>query len=135
MAEKLSVSKILLSNGACLDVKDKQWATPFLLAVKKNNRKLTKWLLDCGASVGEQDVYLKTGLHYAVEHGDHGLAFLIVQRLKTLIRVKDEEGRSPLHYAAHLGCAKVNHLKSMIHDSGCLIFILFPFLIHDLYSF
>ena len=65
-----------------------------------------------GADISDQDVYLKTGLHYAVENGNLELCALFVKQLKTLIHAKDEGGRTPLHYAADLGYFKVCFLMN-----------------------
>ena len=119
-AGHLHVAEILLSNKALIDSKDKKWLTPFLIAVENNDYTSAKFLLNNGAEISNGDVHLKTALHYAVQNNNYDLVELLVESLKLFIHVKDEEGRTPMHYAATCGYKKVTLLYSMKFDSSII---------------
>ena len=66
--------------------------------------------MDKGADVASRDIRLKTGLHYAVDSGNYELVSVLVEKRKALIRAKDENNQTPLHYAARFGHFKVSTL-------------------------
>ena len=90
-----------------MNAEDKDGATPFLVAAQKNNFTVAKLLLQSGADVLDQDGYLKTGLHYAVENDSYEFAAFLVEKNKMLLLEKDENNQTPIHYAAQLGHSKV----------------------------
>lgn len=106
------IVEALLQGNAKIGLKDEFGTTPFLLAVSKNYNEIVEVLLDNGASPADEDMNLKSGLHYAVENGNYDLAAMLSKRFPSLIQEKDDENRTPLHYAAFFGHAKVfSHTK------------------------
>ena len=79
-----------------------------MIATQTNNITAAKWLLQHGADISNQDVSLKTGLHYAVENDSLEFTMLLVEKRKTLIHAKDEDNHTPLHYAAKMGHSNVS---------------------------
>ena len=109
-----NIVEILLSSNAPIGHRDYQGYTPFLLAARNNNYSLVETLLQRGADALDQDLDLKTGLHYAVENNNYALSLMLVDNLKALIRIRDEEGQTPLHCAAELGFSKILKLLTGI---------------------
>ena len=117
MAGRDNIVKLLLSKNACVDSKDRFGTTPLLITAQSNNITVAKWLLQHGADSSNQDDYLKTALHYAVENGSTEFAIALVERRKSLIHAKDEDNQTPLHYAAKMGYSKVSMVQFRFKDS------------------
>lgn len=105
------IVEVLLANESPIDDKDDCGMTPFLTAAREGNCSLATLLMKHGADVTKQDVHLKTALHFAVQNGCRKLAALLITQKKMLIRVKDENNQTPLHYAAKHGHTEVSKFQ------------------------
>ena len=105
---KLDVMKLLISEGAEIDAKDKCNFTPLFRAVVKGQTKAVKLLLSHNASLLIEDDDLKSPIHFAVEQGNlEMLSVLIAYQGTSQIHSKDAENQTALHYAAYYGHLEV----------------------------
>ena len=72
--------KAWLKSKPDLSVKNEQRQTLLHAAVLSENRSMVKMLVKAGIEVNELDVYGKTALDYAVEHGYEKLIFYLVKK-------------------------------------------------------
>ncbi|EAY00889.1 hypothetical protein TVAG_265920 [Trichomonas vaginalis G3] len=99
--------KLLLDNGARLDMLDKDEKTLLHIAAEESLHTFANVIIECGANVHALDNKGRTPLHIAVEKG-------FVQSVKQLMRagarkdVKDADGRSPQDYAKVLNNSSVS---------------------------
>ena len=106
---QMEAAHVLLRNNADVNAKDEKGLTPLLLAVVNNQVGVIPDLLKLGASPATQDLTLKNSLHYAAESGNTEAAKLLIEATRSILHDVDEENRTPIHYAAGFGHAKVTH--------------------------
>jgi ankyrin repeat protein len=99
--------KDLLSNGAEVDIRDKNGMTPLLLAARKGNREIVKLLLAHGADVNAQDYYLAwTPLILASALGHKEVVKLLLE-YGADVDIKDQNGMTALKYAIKNGYKEI----------------------------
>jgi len=100
------VVEFLLENGAVLDPKDDERSSPLFRAAKYGADAMVELLMSRGADVTIRDVTLKSVVHAAV--GDYKAMEALLQSptAAALITEKDNNGFSPVHYAAKKGDLK-----------------------------
>nr|KJB78107.1 hypothetical protein B456_012G179200 [Gossypium raimondii] len=87
---------------------NKNQETPLYLAAKRGDTGMLSILLEISNSTGHGGPHSRTALHAAAMAGDIAAATtIILKKNRNLIKERDEDGHTPLHYAAHLGCISV----------------------------
>ncbi|XP_012458371.2 ankyrin repeat-containing protein NPR4 [Gossypium raimondii] len=87
---------------------NKNQETPLYLAAKRGDTGMLSILLEISNSTGHGCPHSRTALHAAAMAGDIAEATtIILKKNANLIKERDEDGHTPLHYAAHLGCISV----------------------------
>ncbi|KAG4206059.1 hypothetical protein ERO13_A04G140666v2, partial [Gossypium hirsutum] len=77
--------------------------TPLYIAARRGDKLSLVILLDKLESVAHGGPYGRTALHAAAMAGDVEATKIIVENKGDLTKETDENGHTPLHYAAHLG--------------------------------
>ena len=104
------VAKLLLENGADVDVRAFYNYTPLFYASKKGHVKVAKVLLENGADSNARQFDQNTPLHYAAINGHLEIAKLLLQN-EADVNAIDEHQESPLHYAiSDVGHAEIAEL-------------------------
>jgi ankyrin repeat protein/L-ascorbate metabolism protein UlaG (beta-lactamase superfamily) len=110
-SDSISTVKVLTQNGALLNVTDAQGMTPLHMAVSNGNIEIAKYLLDNGAVLNvKEGQYGSTEIHIAAATGQKDIAALLIEN-KIDINAKDNEGKTPLYYAAYHG---FNGIRDML---------------------
>lgn len=100
------IVEFLLENEAAVDPKDDERRSPLFRAANYGAHNVVKLLMDRGADVTVRDTMLKSVLHAAVGDVKSMEALLQSPTAAALITEKDEDGFSPVHYAAKSGDLK-----------------------------
>lgn len=95
----VEIFKILINNGADVNIKDAKGKTPLHSVASKNNIEMAKFLLENKANANIQDKSGQTPLHYAVSNNNLEMTKLLLKN-KVRVDIKDKSGKSPLHQAA-----------------------------------
>jgi hypothetical protein len=92
----------LLRNGAEIDCKNAEDATPLMLAVANDNTEAVKTLLNFTPDVNIKTIFSETPLLAAVKNGNLDIAEALL-RDSADINLSDKNGATPLHYASIYG--------------------------------
>lgn len=93
------MTRILVSNGAKVNVYDNNGMTPLHLAVESGKPEIIEYLIDNGAFINiKEKKQGSTELHLAVAMGYGEIVDLLISKGSDL-NVKDDCGKSPLDYA------------------------------------
>ena len=110
----VGVIKLLLANGANVNLRDTRGKTPLHEAVLRDNQEGVAELLANGADVNARDSNGETPLHIAVLHITVWSAHVSVIRLLLAkgvdVNVRDGWGNMPLHLAIRIGDTEVVQL-------------------------
>ena len=96
----------ILANGADVNARDEEERTPLLLALEKNLPELPLVFLDHSADTDVSDSLGRTPLHLATKYAntasnyDEFIGAFLERSTNVNINAPDEEGRTPLHWAA-----------------------------------
>ncbi|KAA3463433.1 ankyrin-3-like [Gossypium australe] len=82
---------------------NKKQETPLYIAAKRGDGGVLSVLLDKSTSTALGGPHGRTVLHAAAMAGDAEAIRVILEKKGNLTRERDEDGHTPLHYAAHLG--------------------------------
>jgi hypothetical protein len=93
------IVKILLQEGAYVDILDDDGGTPLIWAVFNRNMVIIKLLVEAGTKIDHADNWGWTSLHYAACHNATEILELLLDH-KANINETNSEGRTPLHIAA-----------------------------------
>jgi ankyrin repeat protein len=109
-SDSINTVKILVDNGAYVNVTDENGMTPLHMAVNNCNLKIADYLLAEGAYLNLKDgKYGRTELHTAVIRGQGEIVDrLIKDGAKT--NIEDNDGNNPLDYARYHGFKQIAHL-------------------------
>ncbi|KAA3463432.1 protein ACCELERATED CELL DEATH 6-like [Gossypium australe] len=86
---------------------NKNQETPLYLAAKRGDRGMLSILLDKSKSIGHGGPHGRTVLHAAAKARNAEATRIILEKKGNLINETDEDGHTPLHYAAHFVCDSV----------------------------
>ena len=92
----------LLDAGADTNIKDKNWATPFMMALSSGRRGILELLLHSGCNLNITDRSYNTALHLAAADGQKDLIPLLVEA-GVSVDIKGAGGLCPLMLAAYGG--------------------------------
>jgi ankyrin repeat protein len=92
----------LLRNGAEIDFKTPENATPLMLAVANNKTEAVKLLLNYYPDINIKTEYSETPLIAAAKNGNMEIAEALI-RDNADINLTDNNGAAPIHYAALYG--------------------------------
>jgi ankyrin repeat protein len=102
-SDSISTVKVLVENGAFVNVADEDGVSPLHVAVANCNFDIADYLIGKGAYLNlKEDKYGRTEIHTAAIKGQGQL----VERLigaGARVDVKDNEGKTPLDYARYHG--------------------------------
>jgi ankyrin repeat protein len=101
--------KLLLDNGADLNVQNKYGESPLHKACSGGHASIVKLLLEKGVGLNAQDKYGESPLHKACFSGYYNIVKLLLEK-GVDPNVQDKDGESPLHKArskGHDGIAKL----------------------------
>src|SRR5690606_22282655 len=103
--ERLAFALALLNAGADLEARDDLGQTPLHRAAWAGREKMIKFLLENGADKFAQDSYGRTPLCLSAMTKGHSVIDELIRGYGLRMRkVKlDNDGRSPLHFAAMVG--------------------------------
>ena len=109
--KNIDISRLLMTNGAKLGLKDRLGRTSIHWAAEKGDLAIAKLLLTNGAKIDSKDNDGETALHEAAQWGHLNLIqFFIGQGAN--VNAVGSDGRSPIHIAiAHGNIDIVNLLK------------------------
>jgi hypothetical protein len=96
------VAKILLENGAAVDVKDNIDRTALHIAAQFGHEPVAKLFLENGAAVDAKDKYDWTALHWAAENGHEHVTKLLLEN-GAAVDAKDKEDWTALRWAEFQG--------------------------------
>ncbi|KAK6278912.1 hypothetical protein POUND7_019179 [Theobroma cacao] len=82
---------------------NKSGETPLYIAARRGYHRLVKVILDKCESAKHDGPCGRTALHAAVMAADRRSTREILRKRSNLTKATDENGRTPLHYAAHIG--------------------------------
>ncbi|KXX76648.1 Ankyrin repeat domain-containing protein 50, partial [Madurella mycetomatis] len=111
----VAIVKLLIQAGAQVDIEDNTGGTPLSYAVCSGHREMMKLLLERENQVGPEDVIVKELLFSAAKKGDEGVVQLLLDTGKAKVDSKDNNGRTPLSWAASNGHHTV---AKLLLDSG-----------------
>ena len=101
--------ELLLSRGADVNARDKDWATPFLLASFCLKPEVVELLLQKGADANAVNIHGQNAWHLASKNTRHddGRSETLLGKLFLVggvdVNGRDNEGRIPLHLASFYG--------------------------------
>lgn len=99
----LDVVKLLIENGANVNMHDRMHNKPLYYACKNGHLDVAKWLILKGSEVDVGSIdYNITPLYIACNEGHFDVVKLLVKR-RANIHVKDRWGKTPLYYACEKG--------------------------------
>ncbi|KAK8706574.1 hypothetical protein V6N13_050135 [Hibiscus sabdariffa] len=81
--------------------------SPLYIAARRGDEPLLDMILEKLKSVGHGGPHGRTALHAAAMSGDAEATRIILRQRGSLTKERDEDGHTPLHYAAHLGHSSV----------------------------
>ncbi|TYG74952.1 hypothetical protein ES288_D04G225300v1 [Gossypium darwinii] len=82
---------------------NKKQETPLYIAAKRGDGGVLSVILDKSKSPAHGGPHARTALHAAAMAGDAEAIRIILEKKGNLTKERDEDGHTPLHYAAHLG--------------------------------
>jgi len=93
------IAKFLIENGADINAKNKDGATPLLIAQSRDLMDIMKLLINKGADINVKDPwYRSTPLHHAVSKGDKEMVELLLSK-GAETKVKTKHGGTPFEFA------------------------------------
>lgn len=95
--ESLDITKVLVSFGAKMNIRNNRGMSPFLQSV--DNAHVCEYFLDNDADIQESDGCKNTALHLAVAYGNYESVRMLVERGADLLAV-NQQGQDPLTTAA-----------------------------------
>ncbi|KAG4070491.1 hypothetical protein HA402_005723 [Bradysia odoriphaga] len=104
----LDMTKLLLDQGATVNVRNERGYTPFMYACEKGNKDIVTLLMNFSA-IDATDNFGKTALHYAVENQHFDIVEMLIKEGAD-IEVCDRDGLKPRDVAVSLGLRDIEEL-------------------------
>ncbi|RFU27471.1 hypothetical protein B7463_g8880, partial [Scytalidium lignicola] len=101
-AGNAEVVRMLLDNGANINVRDEHGQTPLHRAAYQGHTAIVELLLSKGADINEADQQGRTALRWVANYGYEKLLGLLSLK-GAQMDIKDEMGQTAMHRAAHNG--------------------------------
>lgn len=99
--------RLLLENGADVDVADDDGLTPIMFAILFHNIDTTKLLIEHGANINCRDnIIMQTPLHFAADEGLEEVVELLLNHGADIEAKTKNDGLTPLHTAVTHGQKK-----------------------------
>ena len=106
-SDSINTVKILVENGALVNVTDENGMTPLHAAVNNCNSEIVDYLIGRDAYLNLKDEkYGRTELHTAVINGQGEIVDLLIQE-GAKINIQDTDGKNPLDYARYHGFDRI----------------------------
>ncbi|XP_050517339.1 transient receptor potential cation channel subfamily A member 1 isoform X1 [Diabrotica virgifera virgifera] len=125
MFDHPEIVEYLVSEGADINVMDKERRSPMLLAALRGGWRTVHTLIRLGADINIKDVNRRNVLHLVVMNGGRLEKFASEvseakskESLLQLLNEKDINGCSPLHYASREG--HIRSLENLIRLGACI---------------
>lgn len=124
---KLLISKgeYLVTEGADINMLDKEKRSPLLLAASRGGWRTVHLLIKLGSNINLKDVNHRNVLHLVIMNGGHLEEFASevgkVQSKSNLLQLlneKDNTGCTPLHYASRDG--HISSLRNLLRLGACI---------------
>ena len=100
------MARILIGNGAELNVADKRGETPLHWAAQGGHKEVGRLLIENRADVNVADEYGRTPLHEAIKNDKKEVARLLIES-GAEVNMADKDGETPLHKGAIRGHQEV----------------------------
>ena len=108
--EHTEVAKLLLTNGAKVNIKTKKLRdTPLHIAARTGNIEIVQMLLDGGANINAVNQYCITPLHNAVKSKKMETVELLLNQGAN-VNARYIDSKTPLHLAVERGCERITKL-------------------------
>ncbi|KAG5888861.1 hypothetical protein JTB14_031419 [Gonioctena quinquepunctata] len=122
MFDHPEIVEYLVSEGADINIMDKERRSPLLLAALRGCWRTVHTLIRLGANINSKDVNKRNVLHLVVMNGGRLEKFAAEAQTKEsllqLLNEKDMNGCSPLHYASREG--HIRSLENLIRLGACI---------------
>jgi ankyrin repeat protein len=105
----INVSRVLIANGAQVNVRAKKGMTPLAWAVYWDQKEKAGLLIEKGADLNAADDDGKSALHVAANWGKMEIARLLISKGAD-VNAKDSACWTPLHWAAFEGTSEIMNL-------------------------
>ncbi|XEV04947.1 hypothetical protein FSHL1_010234 [Fusarium sambucinum] len=122
MSGSLEIARLLVENGALLEVTDNRGNTPLHAASLRGHIEIARFLLEKGANIESRNNNQKTPFILAALEGNIGVVRLLAEYGANR-EAKDSNGRCALHYAA---LSENNLLLRCLLELGVDIEVEFP---------
>ncbi|KAL8197667.1 hypothetical protein R6Q57_024315 [Mikania cordata] len=107
---RVAAAQYILQHGADVNAVDLTGQTALHWSAVRGSLQVADLLLEEGARVNAADIYGYQTTHVAAQYGQTAFLYHIVTKWVADPDVPDNEGRSPLHWAAYKGFADSIHL-------------------------
>ena len=107
--KQITIAKLLISNGADVNAKNKTGEKPLHHAAAKGFKETAELLIAKGADVNAKNNFDRTPLHWAAQHGRKALVMLLINEGAD-VNSKTQEGLSPLHRSSSFEHVEVSKL-------------------------
>lgn len=97
------MARVLLDNGASLELRDNDERTALHKAVSHNSLGMVEYLLNKGADSNAKDYQGATAFHKAVSDDNLGKAMALLHANRDLLNARDDDLETPMHYATSNG--------------------------------
>lgn len=102
----LTITDLLVSNGANIEIQDKSGITPLMTACYRGHAHIVAYLIKRGASLEKKDSYGYTALMYATNSGNIKCVETLVKNSAD-IEAKDNDDSTPIMFAAQHGYSEI----------------------------